>query len=523
MLSPLDVVSVSGKTDAVVSSIVGANTPSTPQETVKKVYLEAESEAVMSLHQKSIPESPSSSVSSQKSITSRPADESLESPHDIEAWLDASVSQSKIHPSTRSVFDSKQTSQSSTSTLLNEDRSQTQDILAILQAECINLISLNKNMAHAGENASFPKSVDINCLQRPSQMKVGMWDSEGRKVALAPILPSAPSVASTEDQLVGYRVPPKDLVPYSVSPNDTSEKQPGINVHSQNVDTNDSQVTSSLEEAGNQISGQTSRPQSLAETDSTAVVQRPLNSAEVNGRHQLAHCLSAPASGHYGWCNQTVNDTHRQVSSSAEAVHATPGNNTLGVFHVNQISAGQEAKGFGHLGSQKPPGGIGLEMQQQILHLLHQQQILQQQLQSQMQQQMHQFQMLQPQTYQVHQYQLYQQQGNQGQGEHQVQPVIHQYQIYPHQTQQQLHPNKMYQQQQSNQDQVQQHYGQYCTRTSMAPNQSNFPLPAQANVECDIHRISSAQHDDNLAMQNIYPSSHGEHHHSPNHPHYHSS
>lgn len=493
MLSPMDVVSVSGETDAVLSLIAGANTPPTPQDTVKKISLESESEAKVSLHQKSVPEYPSSSVSPQKSVTTRPADESLESliaPHNIKTRLDASVSSSKTQPSIGSVFESKQTSPASTSTLLfsnNKDRSLTQDILSIHQPDCINLIALIKNMKHAGENALSQKSGKISCLQSPSQMKVGRWDSEERKVAVTPILPSAPSVASMEDQLVGYVAPPEELVPYSVSPNDTREKQPGKKVHSHSMDKNESQVTSSLGVAGN-IPGPITRPQSVEETDSTAVCQRPLNYAEVSGGHQLVRCLSAPASGHYGWYNQAVSDTRRKVSSSVEAVNATPGSNTSGAFHVHQEVQQHQ-------------------MQQQILQLLHQQQILQQQLQYQMQQQIHQFQMQQPQMYQVHQYQKYQQQSNQEivQQQHQMQPLIHQYQVYPHQMQQRIHPNTTYQQQ---------HYSQYCTGTSMAPKKSNLPLPADANVEYSIHRISPAQHE-NLVMQNISPSSHEEHYPSP--------
>lgn len=520
MLGTKDVVSVSRKTDAVVSSIVGA-----PQDTVRKIHLEPESEAKMSLHQKSIPESPSSPVSPQKGVTSRPADESLESltaPYNTKAWLDASVSHSKTQPSTRSVRESKQTSRALPSTLLfpnNKDSSPTQDLFGVHQAECINLIS------HAGENASSQKSVENSSLQPPSHMKVGRWDSEVRKVAVTSILPSAPSVASTEDQLVGCVAPPEELVPYSVSPNDTRAKKPGRNVHSQRVDKNESQVTSSLGVEENRISGQILWPQSIAETDGTAVCQRPLNYAEVNEEHPLANCLFAPASPHYGWCNHTVNDTHRQVSSSAEAVNATPESNTSGVFHVNQISAGQEAKGFDRLGSQTPPGGIGLEVQQQqmqqqmqqILQLLHQQQLLQQQLQCQIQQQqMHQFQMQKPQMHQVPQYQMYQQQSNQEQvqQQHPMQPLI-QYQIYQHQMQQQIHPNEMYWQQQNNQARVQQHYGQSSTGTIMTPNQSNLPLPAQANVEYDIHRISPAQRNENLVLQNISPFGHVEHYPSP--------
>lgn len=492
MMTPMDVVSVSGKPDAFVSSIIGTDTPPTPQGTVKKNSLESETN--MSMHQKSVPESPSSSVSPQKSVTSRAADESLESLMTplIRARLEAS--RSETQPSTRSVLESKQTSHASTSTLLcanSKDRSPTQDIFSVPQADCTNLISLIKIIKHSGKNASSQKSEEIGCLQCPSQMKVGRWDSEGRQVAVMPTLASGPSVASTEEQIVGYLVPPEELVPSAlispISPNDTRGKQPGKTVHPQSTDQSESQVTSSLGVAGNQISDLIPRPQRVAETDSTALWESPLNNTEVNEGHQLGQFLSAPASGHTAWCNQTVNDKHRQVSSSAEAVMATPGSNPLGVFHTNQISAGQKTMGFGHLGSHTSLGGPGLEMQQQqmqqqeqmqqILKLLYQQQILQQQLQCQMQQQ---------QMYQVHQYQMQQQQ---------TQPLIHQCQIYPPQMQQQIHTNSMYQQQGS-QDQVQ-HYGQYSTGGSLAPTQSNLPLPAQTNVEYNIHRISQAQHNAN--------------------------
>lgn len=454
----MDVLGVSGKTDTVVSSVVGPNAPPTPQDTVKKTSLE--SEAKVSLYQKSVPESPSSSLSPQKSITMSPADESL-APLISEAQFDdASVSQSKTQPSTRSDFDSKQTSHASTSTLLlsnNKDTSLTQ-----------HLISLIKTMKHAGENSSPQNSVEISCLQPASQMKMGRWDSKERKIPLTPIFPFVSSAASTEDRLVGYVTPPEELVPYSVSPNDMSEKQPRKNVLSPSMDKNESQVTSALGVEGNQISS-------------------------------VVH--------------QTVNDTHRQVSSSAEAV-------------TDQIIAGQETKGFGQLGNQTPTGGTGLEVQQQqqmqqqmqqILQLLHQQQMLQQQLQFQMQHQMTQFQMQQPQMHQVHQYQMYQQPSNQEQVQqhHQLQQLFHQYQTYSHQMQQQMYPYTMYQQQQSNQDQVQQYYSQYYTGTNMAPNQSNPPLPAQANVGYNIQKISPAQHDDNLVRQNISSSSHADYYSSP--------
>lgn len=457
------------------SSIVGANAPPTPQDTVKKIPLESESEDNVSLYQKAVPESPSSSLSPQKSVTLSPADESLAlllAPHNIEAQFDdASVSQSKTQPSTRSDFESKQTSHASPSTLLfsdNKDRSLTQ-----------HLISLIKTMKQAGENSSPQKSVEISCLPPSSKMKVGRWDSDKRKIPVTPTLPFASSVASTEDSPVGYATPPEESVPYSVSPNDMSEKQPGKDVHSQSTDTKESQVTSTLGVEGNHI---------------PSVI------------------------------NRTVNDTHRQVSSSAEPMNATPGSNASGVFHFNQIIAGQEAKGFGRLGSQTPPGGIGLEVQQQmqqgmkqILQQLHQQQIQQQQFQFHMQHQMNQFQMQQRQMHQVHQYQMYQQPSNQEpvQQHHQLQQLFPQYQPYLHQMQQQIHPNTMYQQQQSSQDQVQQYYAQYYAGTSMAPNQSNLPVPAQADVEYNIHRISPAQPNDNLVRQNISPSSNVEHYSNP--------
>lgn len=469
MLGPMDVLSVSGKTDAVGSSIVGPNAPPTPQDAIKKISLEPESEAKVSLHQKSVPESPSSSLSPQKSITVSPADESL-APLISEAQFDdASISQSNTQHSTRSDLDSKQTSHASTSTLLsnNKDTSLTQ-----------HLISLIKTMKHAGENSSPQNSVDISCVQPPSETKVGRWDSTERKIPVTPIFPFASSAASTEDRLVGCVTLPEELVPCSVSPNDTSEKQPRNSVLSQSMDKNESQVTSTLGVEGNQMS---------------SVVHQP------------------------------VSDTHRQVSSSAEAVNATPGSSASGAFHFDQSIAGQEAKGFGQLGSQTPTGGIGLEVQQQqqmqhqmqqILQLLHQQQMLQQQLQFQMQHQMNQFQMQQP---QMHQYQMYQQPSNQDQVQQhqQLQQLFHQSQTYSHQMQQQMYPYMMYQQQQSNQDQVQQYYSQYYTGTNMAPNQSNPPLPAQPKVESNIQTISPAQHDNNLVRQNSSSSSHGEYYSSP--------
>lgn len=509
MLCPKDVVSVSGKTDAVVSSIVSAS-----QDPVKKISLEQESEAKMSLHQMSVTDSPSSSVSPQKSVTSRPADESLESliaPQNTKAPLDAFVSGSEAQPSTGSVFESTQSSHASPSTPLfpnTTDSSLKQDLFGLHRSECINLISIIKNMKHTGENASSQTSAESSCLQPPSQRKVGRWNSEDGA--------SAPTVASREDPLVGYVAPPEELVPYSVSPNDTREKQRGRNVPSQSVDINESQVTSSLGVEGNRISGQLSWPQSVAETEGTGVCQRPLNYAEVNEEHQLARPLSAPASRHYGWRSRTVNDTHRQVSSSAEAVNTTPESNTLGVFPVNQIIAGQEATGFGRLGSQTAPGDIGLEVQQQqmqqqmqqILQLLHQQQILQQQLQCQMQQQqqMHQLQMQQPQMYQGPQYQMYQPQSTQEQVQQQypMQPLINQYQIYQHQRQQQISPNEKYEQR----------YGQSSTGTSMALNQSSLPSPAQMLnlMSTEFHQRSATE---NLVMQNISPSGHEEHDPSP--------
>lgn len=463
----MDVLSVSGKTDAVVSSVVGPNAPPTPQDTGKKISLEPESEAEVYTYQKSVPESPSSSLSPQHSITMSPADESLVPLISEAQFDDASVSQSNTQPSTRSDLDSKQTSHASTSTFLlsNKDTSLTQ-----------HLISLIKTMKHAGENSSPQHSVEISCLQPSSQMKLGRWDSMERKIPVTPIFPFASSAASTEDRLVGYVTLPEEFVPYSVSPNDMSEKQPAKNVLSQSMDKNESQVTSTLGVEGNQI----------------------------------------PSVVH-----QTVNDTHRQVSSSAEAVNATPGSNASGVSHFDQIVSGQEAKGFGQLGSQTPTGGIGLEvqqqqMQQQMLQLLHQQQMLQQQIQFQMQHQMNRLQMQQPQMHQAHQYQMYPQPSNQDQVQQlqQLQQLFHQYQTYSHQMQQQMYPYAMYPQQQSNQDQVQQYYSPYYTGTSMAPNQSNPPLPAQATVEYNIQKISPAQHD-NLVRQNISSSSHGEYYSSP--------
>lgn len=511
MLSSTDVVGVSGKTGTVVSSVAGANAPPAPQELVKKRSLEPE--AKVSLHKKSVPESSSSSVSPQKGVTSRPANESLVTPHNIKAQPDASVPQSETQPGTGSVFESKQTGHASTSTLLfynNKDGSQTQEMFSVHQAECINLISLVKNLKHGDENASSQKSVETSCLQPPSQMKRRRWNSEKREVAVKPALPSAPSVVPKEDQLVGYAAPPEELAPYSVG-------QPRKAVHSENTERSESQVTSSPGAEAKHISVQISRPRSAAETDSNAVCQRSLNYAEANGGHGLARpcrSVSAPAPGHYGWCDQTGNNAHGQVSSSAEA--ASSGSNTLGVFHVNQISAEREAKGFGRWGSQTAPGGVGLEVQQQqmqqqmqqILQLLHQQQILQQHLQSQVQQQqlMHQYQMQQPPTYQVH---LYQSNGEQvqQQQQHQMQPLIYQYQTYP----QQMRPSDVHQLQQSNQDQGWQQYGQYGAGTSAAANQSSLPLSAGANVERNIHRISLAQHNNNLVMRNISSTSHGEH------------
>lgn len=488
------------------------STPPTPQDTVRKISLE--SEANVCLRQRSVPESPSSSVSPHKSVTPKPADESQEpliAPRSMKAQLDASVSQSATQPGTGSAFEPKQSSHASASNLLlsnNKDGSQTQGVFNDHQAECINLISLIRNLKHADGNTSSLKSAEISCLQPPSQMNVRRWNSEGRTVAVAPVLPSAPSVAPTGEQLVGHAAPSEDSVPYSGSPNDTSEKQPGGSVLSESTDKNQSQVTSSLGVEGNKISVQISRPRSVAETDGTAVRQRPLNYDELIEGRQLARCLSAAASGHYGWCNQTVTDAHGQLASSAEAVNATPESNTSGGFHRNQIIAG-----FGCLGGQVPPGGVGLDVQQQmqhILQLLRQQQVQQQQFQCQMQQQMHQFQLQQPQMYQVHQYQMYQQQQSrevQQQQQPQMQPLIHQYQIYPHQMPQQIHANNVHLQ--SNQDQVQ--YVQYCTGTTgMAPNQSHLPVPAQANVEYNIHRIPPAQHD-NLVMPIVSPSGGVEH------------
>lgn len=425
VLNLVDMTSVSGKMD----SFGGADTPATPQGNIK-MSLDPQSEP--QVHQKSLPESPSSTVSSPKSINlavtqkdeclhtrKRPADESPESlttPHKVNSQLDPSANSPLIFSKGEDV----------------QLGSPTENMFDQF-AGLISLIKTLKNAETAtGGSASSQNSVDGPCVQQPSQPTGGRWDSEVRKAAVNPKLPSASSVASKQDQ--AYEAATEESGPLcSVRTHDTSEKQPEEDVNVQGTFKNETQLASSPGVAGTQKTGQTSQPQNLAEIDST-VCQTPINCIKVNSEHQLTHCVSSVASGHCSHDNQMTTGRNDHVSSSAEAVDANTSNQPL-VHHANShkpgsntpiFNAGQEANCCVHLGSQTTPGGLGLEVQhqqiqqqqqQQILQLLQQQQILQQQLHQcqtqQVQQQMQQFQLYQQQLYQYQTYQ--QQQSNQEQ------------------------------------------------------------------------------------------------------------
>lgn len=490
----VDGTSVSGKT----GSFVDADTPPTPQDNGKKIYLGPQ------VHQKSLLESPSSSVSPPKSVTvglpqkdkclptrKRSADESLESlitPRKVKSQLDPSISQTVLP--TSCVATSPLLVSNSKDVELSSPKEDTFNVQHF--ADLISIIKALKH-AEAGASASPQNVVEGSHVPHPSTKKVGRQDSDVRKSATNPKLPSATSVASKEDQPVGNKAATEERVPFrSVGTNDTIEKQPEKDVDAQSTVQNEAPVAFCPGVAGDQNSGQISRPQS--EVDST-VCQTHINCTKVNGGHQLAHCVSAPASDHCSHSTQTVKCTNEQVSSSAEPEDANtsntplvynanvhnPESNSPALFYPNQINARQAVNSCVHLGSQKTPGNLGLEvqqqqqMQQQMQQLLHQQQILQQQL--------HQCQMQQAKQQQIHQYQMYQlQQNNQEQvQQHQVQQQMHQYQMYRHR----MHQYQMYWQQPSTQGQVlQQPYSQDSAGMSVAP---------------------PAQHRENWVMQNIPP------------------
>ncbi|XP_056877562.1 uncharacterized protein LOC130518737 isoform X2 [Takifugu flavidus] len=496
VLNPVDMTCVSGKMD----SFGGADTPATPQGNAK-MSLDPQSEP--QVHQKSLPESPSSTVSSPKSVNSavtqkdeclhtrkRPPDESpesLPSPHKVNSQLDPSVCLTTLPTgcaATSPLFFSKGKDDQ-----LGSPKADMFDV-----HQFTGLISLIKTLKNAetatGESASSQNCVESSCVQQPSQPKGRRWDLEVRKAAVNPKLPSASSVASKQDQPVGYeaRITEESSPLCSVRTNDTSEKQPEEDVNVQDTVKNETQLASCPVVAGTQNSGQTSQPQNLAEIDST-VCLTPINCTKVNSEHQLTHCVSAPASGHCSHDNQMTNSRNEQVSSSAEAVNANTSNQPL-VHSANShkpgsntpiFNAGQEANCCVHLGIQTTPGGLGLEVQhqqiqqQQILQLLQQQQILQQQLhqcqiQQVQQQQMQQYQMYQQQLYQYQTYQQQQQQqqqSNQEQVQERTQQQMQQYQMY----QQQMHQYQTYQQQQSNQEQVQERTQQQMPQYQMYQQQ----------------------------------------------------
>lgn len=473
----VDGTSVSRRT----SSFVDADTPLIPQDTGKKIYLDPQSQP--QVHQKSLLESPSSSVSPPKSVTAglpqkdkclptrkRSADESLITTRKVKSQLDPSISPTVLP-----------TSCVATSPLLVSNSKEIQ--LSSPKEDALNvqhfaeLISIIKTLKHGGPatggSASSQNVVGGSHVPHPSTKKVGRWDSDVQKATMNPKLPSA---TSKEDQPVGNKAATEERIPFrSVGTNDTIEKQPEKDVDAQSTLQNEAPVASSPGVAGDQNSGQISQPQS--EVAST-VCQTHINRTKVNGGHQLAHCVSAAASGHCSHNTQTVNRTNEQVSSSAEPEDANtsntplvynaeishnPGSNSPALFYPNQINARQEVNSCVHLGGQKTSGGLGLEvlqqqqMQQQMQQLLLKQQILQEQL--------HQCQVQQAKQQQIHQYQMYQlQQSNQEQvHQHQIQQQMHQYQMYQHQYQ-------MYWQQQSSQGQVlQQPYSQYSAGMSMAP------------------------------------------------------